>query len=447
MQDIIAAIASPPGVGAVSLIRVSGKGAWEAISRRVKLRRGSVPKPRRACLGEIHDSSGQAIDEVLITSFVGPASYTGEDTVEIAGHGGVLVTQRVLEAVLSCGVRAAREGEFSERAFLNGKLDLTQAEAVMDLISAGSDIAILAAREQLSGGMSRATDSLRAGLIGVLGELEAYIDFPEEDISPETGDAFLARMQAVRDEMQSLIETEERGRMLREGVRVVIAGRPNAGKSLFLNRLLGYDRAIVSDIAGTTRDTVEETIHLGGVSVRLIDTAGIRVSDDAIEKQGVERSRKQIASADIVLEVVDGTLPRAASEPMAKQGTRRLRVVNKCDLERHDDFADLREGELLCSCLTGKGIDAVVEEIAAQVQPAFQAGAASLVAINSRHRDCLVRALDALDDGMLGFRDGLEPEFVALDLRAAVEAIGEVTGKVDTEEILGEIFGRFCIGK
>lgn len=448
MADLIAAIATPPGVGAISLIRVSGAGALEALRQRICRPSGAKLEvvPRRAHLCHVKDGEGVVIDEVVLTFYPNPASFTGEDVVEIAGHGGVLVTQRVLESCLECGIRTAREGEFSERAFMNGKLDLTQAEAVMDLIAATSDIAIRSAREQLSGGISDAMQGLRSSLIGVLGELEAYIDFPEEDIDPEVGERYLARIRSAVAEVGRMIESEERGRMIREGVRTAIVGRPNAGKSLLLNQLLGFDRAIVSDVAGTTRDTVEEVIHLGGVAVRLIDTAGLREASDEIERQGIERSRRQIEAADVILSVVDGSEPRKdASHPVDTGKV--IRVINKADLGLHPDFAVLREGEVRLSSKTGEGMEDLISLLRGKLVPALSGQAGQGVAVNARHRDCLRRAKEALTAADESFAGGQDPEFVAMDLREALEAIGEVTGVVDTEEILGEIFGKFCIGK
>lgn len=395
-----------------------------------------------ATLTKIRSKQGDVIDEVLLTRFEGPASYTGEDTVELVGHGGVLITQRVLERVLDCGVRLAREGEFSERAFLNGKLDLTQAEAVMDLISANSDLAIRSAQSQLAGSLGQEIEELRGRLIRIMAELEAYIDFPEEDIDPETGDAFLRRISAVEQVVGELLETEEQGRLLREGVRTVIVGAPNAGKSSLLNCLLGFDRAIVSNTAGTTRDTLEELLHIRGVPVRLVDTAGIREGKDEIEQQGIERSQAQLKAADLVIEVVDGTLPKTEG---VTGGKRHIRVINKADMGLHATWSG--EAGVKLSCRMGDGLDALTRELQQAVAGTVVGGTRTAIVINQRHRECLQRAAGGLENAKLQLSQGNGPEFAAVDLRDALDGIGDVTGRVDTEEILGEIFGKFCIGK
>lgn len=439
MQEAIAAIASPPGVGAISLIRVSGRDAFEKVSERLSK---PVEVSRRPVLRKLRNREGAIIDEVLVTHFEGPASFTGEDVVEICGHGGLLVTQRVLESLLDSGVRLAREGEFSERAFFNGKLDLTQAEAIMDLISASSDLAIQSAHDQLSGNLRDDIESLRAEVIALLGQIEAYIDFPEEDISPETGSEFSKRLDALAEKISGLLETAESGRMLREGVRTVIAGAPNAGKSSLLNQLLGFDRAIVSATAGTTRDTVEEVIHFSGVPVRLVDTAGLRQGQDEIERMGIERSEVQLSHADLVLEVVDASQPAGERVKSSKP---QILILNKSDLGVHSDWADALG--ISISCKDASGLKDLSERIKQTVLQSYAETGGRSVAINQRHRDCLTKALSSVEAGRQELESGMGPEFAAVEFREALEAIGEVTGKVDTEEILGEIFAKFCIGK
>ena len=309
-HDTIAAIASPPGMGAVSLIRVSGPAAFELCGKVIKSRVQVVDmESRKAYLVKVVSSEGEVIDEALLTPFVDPRSFTGERVVEFACHGGVLVTRRVLGRLLEVGCRSAEAGEFSKRAFENGKLDLTQAEAIMDLISAQTDLALRAAHEQLQGKLGDQSEILREAMIEVVAHVEAYIDFPEEDIDPATGKALVGKVDAIITGINKMLSTAEQGRILREGVRTVICGEPNVGKSSLLNALLGYDRAIVSEVAGTTRDTVEEVVNLQGIPLRLIDTAGVRESGDQIEQQGVARSEQQIEMADLIIEVVDGSQP------------------------------------------------------------------------------------------------------------------------------------------
>ncbi len=440
--DTIAAVATPPGQGAISVIRISGGSVPEVLSTCLDCNLAALA-PRRAMLARIHAEDGSAIDEGLLTFFPGPHSYTGEDVVEFAGHGGVLVTRRVLERLLQCGARAADPGEFSQRAFLNGKMDLTQAEAVMDVISAQTDLALKSANEQLSGRLGDRLQNMREDLIGVLAHLEAYIDFPEEDIDPETGEKLKARIVAIEDAARELLATADQGRILRHGVRTVICGAPNVGKSSLLNVLLGFDRAIVSDMAGTTRDTIEEVINLRGIPLRLVDTAGMRDAEDAVEREGIERTRQQIASAELVIEVVDASI--AQDGEMSVDHPRVVRVLNKCDLDAHADFRGA-DG-VRFSCTENTGGDALADAIFERLDFDVASSAGDSVAVSARHQQSLQRAVEFLDTARGRLQERESPEFIALELRAALEAIGEIVGRTDVEEILGEIFASFCIGK
>lgn len=443
--DTIAAIATPPGQGAIALLRVSGPEA-RAIGEAVFSR--PLGPPRFQTYGTVRAADGSVIDEVLLTWFSAPHSYTGEDVIEIACHGGLLVTRQVLDRLLTAGARAAEPGEFSQRAFLNGKMDLTQAEAVMDLISAQTDLALRAAHEQLAGRLGGALARLREELIGIVAHVEAYIDFPEEDIEPETGAAIIDRIESVRAAVDRLIATADQGRILREGVRTVICGAPNVGKSSLLNVLLGFDRAIVSDTAGTTRDTIEEVINLRGIPLRLVDTAGVRESDDAIEREGIARTRAQIATAELILEVVDAHAARSSDGDIAADVPDRalhLRLLNKIDLGEHPDWSGV-DGVRL-SCASRQGVDDLIDTVFSRLGGPGASWGADLVAINARHQRCLARAAVDLAAAADRLREGVSPEFAALELRSALDAIGEVIGKTDVEEILGEIFSRFCIGK
>lgn len=443
MSETIAAVATPFGEGAIAVLRLSGDEAFSIIERATG--RSSF-KERTATRAVIRDDRGSALDDTLVTVFKGPRSYTGEDVVEVSCHGGVLVTQRLLERLVSCGARVAEAGEFTQRAFLNGKLDLTQAEAVMDVISAQSDLALRAAQHQLSGRIGEATEALRQDLIGVVAHVEAYIDFPEEDIDPDTGTALQETMRAIESRIQELLATSEQGRLLREGVRVVIYGEPNVGKSSLLNLLLGYDRALVSEVAGTTRDSVEEVVNLGGLPVRLIDTAGLREAGDTIEEMGIARTHDLLKNADLVIEVVDGSEPdRRVEEREESDSVPRVLVLNKCDLPRHASWATAKTVEI--SCLERSGIEALVENMQEKLAFGARSWGREAVAVNARHQACLRRALECLHAGREQLSAGAEPELAAVDLRLALDAIGEVAGKVDVEELLGEIFGRFCIGK
>ena len=447
MESTIAAIATPPGMGAIGMIRVSGAEAFSHMSQCLPASQAcSAMKERIATLTKIVDTDGETIDEVLATCFHGPRSYTGEDTVEIACHGGVLVMRRGLQRVLDVGVLPAGAGEFSQRAFLNGKMDLTQAEAVMDLISAQTELAMRAAHEQLQGTLGNDAESIRDEILGIAAHTEAYIDFPEEDIDTDTGNTLKKRLGEVCAKIDRLLQTAEHGRILREGVRTVIFGSPNAGKSSLLNRLLGYERAIVSDIEGTTRDTVEEVLNLQGIPVRLIDTAGMRESDDAIEQQGVKRTRDQLETADLILEVVDGTQPRVSHLSDDEIGGRHhIHVINKADLELHSDWNSAAGVKI--SCTQATGLDELANTIAHELSMGAGEWGGHAVAINTRHQACLKRARAALEAAERTLNDGQSAEFISVELRDAMESIGEIAGRIDTEELLGEIFSSFCIGK
>lgn len=374
-----------------------------------------------------------------------PGSYTGEDVVEISCHGGVLVTARVWEACLHAGARAARAGEFTERAFLNGKLDLTQAEAVIDLIRAQTDLALRSAAEQLEGRLGEKIGLLREDLISLIANLEAYIDFPDEDIEPDVGANFLARLDGIRGQIEALLATADQGRIFREGVRVVIYGATNAGKSSLLNRLLGFPRAIVSETPGTTRDTIEEVLNLRGIALRLTDTAGLRVGGaDAVENEGIARTERSLANADLMLHVVDVSEPKPAHFGSVPGDRPKLLLLNKSDLPEHADWTDC--DALRISCTSGNGLVGLEEAILAKVSDQ-RWDVPSAVAINARHRDCLRRALEACDDARSAFAQNLAPEFVAVDLRCALQAVGEVIGHADMEKILDALFATFCIGK
>ncbi|MEC5127066.1 tRNA uridine-5-carboxymethylaminomethyl(34) synthesis GTPase MnmE [Verrucomicrobiales bacterium BCK34] len=442
----VAAIASPPGTGAVSLIRVSGSEAASIVSSIFRGKPASDWKPRQQNFGRIFDSAGDTVDEVLLTWFPAPHSFTGEEVVEIACHGGVVVTGKVLKAILSAGAESAEPGEFSQRAFFNGKIDLTQAEAIMDLISAQTELAMKAANQQLEGRLGRDLEELRQSLIGLIAHLEAYIDFPEEDIDPDSNDGLIKRCLEITSQIDRWLNTADQGKILREGVRTVICGAPNAGKSSLLNLLLGFDRAIVNETAGTTRDTIEEVINLRGIPLRLVDTAGIREGGEAIEKEGIQRTFAEIQSAELVIHVVDSSAAKPSDGFIEAAGeVRVLTLLNKSDLPLHTDWAHT-EGFAL-SCIGDEKIEALKDYLFESLTSGNRFDSSSLVSINTRHQACLNRAREAMVAAELNLRSGESPEFVAMDLRTALEAIGDVIGKTDIEEILGEIFSSFCIGK
>jgi tRNA modification GTPase len=444
-RTTIAAIATPIGIGAVSLVRISGPDAIQ-VADLATGGKARPPAPRVSRYCHIKDENGEILDDGLLTIFPGPHSYTGEDSVEFTGHGGMLVTREVLARFLACGAIAAGPGEFTQRAFLNGKLDLTQAEGVMDLISAQTRLSLRAARSQLEGTLGRRTTAARDMLLETLAHLEAWIDFPEEDIDPQTGVLLRGRVSSVLAVVDSLLSTADQGRILREGVRTVIFGEPNVGKSSLLNRLLGFERAIVSDIAGTTRDTIEEIINLHGIPLRLVDTAGMRESDDRIEAEGIQRTVRQIEAADLLLEIKDASQPRPADAVLPTTAAQHILILNKTDLGEHPSWSDTTAVRL--SCNSGDGF----EQLSQTIREALHFGEADwgehAVAINARHqaslqtaRTSLLAALHLLED-LSG-----DQELAAIDLREALDALGEIPGKVDTEDLLGVIFSSFCIGK
>lgn len=443
-RDTIAAISTPVGEGAIALIRISGEDAI-GIADRIYRGRGKPSEfpSHTQRLGEIF-AADRLVDQVMLSVHRAPASYTGEDLVEISCHGGTLVTARVLEASFQAGARSARPGEFSERAFLNGKMDLTQAEAVMDLIRAQSDLALRSANEQLEGRLGSEIRAIRAQLIEMLAHVEAAIDFPEEDIAPDEGGKLRTRLDSVRQKMRDLLATAEQGRILREGVRAVIYGPTNAGKSSLLNRLLGYDRAIVSEMPGTTRDTIEEVINLRGIPIRLLDTAGLRDSKDELEREGIARTERSLATADLLLHVLDRHAPKPVG--FNKRSTDQIEIVllNKKDLPEHPDWKQY--DALRICCVEENGLLGLEEAIFARIS-GNHLRPESALAINVRHRDCLRRALDSCELAHATMKDGMAPEYMAVDLRAALRAVGEITGAENVEEILDSLFAQFCIGK
>lgn len=433
-------------MGAVALIRVSGPESRVLCGRRFRGKMAEEWVARRQYYGQIVDSGGEPVDDVLLTWFPGPNSFTGEDVVEIACHGGVLITRDVLNSLLEAGAIPAAAGEFSQRAFFNGKLDLTQAEAIMDLISAQSDLAVKAAREQLEGRLGGQLERIREQLITILAHVEAYIDFPEEDIDPDTNEGLMSRIEQVGALVSDLLATADQGRIIREGLRTVICGAPNAGKSSLLNLFLGFDRAIVNSAPGTTRDTIEEVINLRGIPVRLIDTAGIREGEGEVEREGIERSRAQLDRAELVLLVIDSSEGKGAVESIEiPENAKVVRLLNKSDLPLHSDWEGA-EG-IRISCLDGETGAVIRDSLYRILVESGTVNTTSLTAINARHQHCLRKTREFLTNAAGNLQSGESPEFVAMDLREALESVGEVIGKTDVEEILGEIFSSFCIGK
>ena len=454
-EDTIAAIATPLGEGGLAVVRISGTRAM-AIADASFLPVGpSSLKPSAAASHTIHYgkivNDGKVIDEVLLAALRAPRTFTREDTVEISCHGGLLPAKLVLDTLLRNGARLAEPGEFTRRAFLRGRIDLAQAEAVADLIHARTELSLSAANEQLAGKLSRRIDQLRDDLMLTLAHIEAHLDFPDEDIAPDTRETLLRRLDGAIAFMDELLRTANEGQILRRGIRAAILGRPNAGKSSLLNQLLGRDRAIVSHIPGTTRDTIEETANIRGLPVVFIDTAGLREAGDEIEVEGIRRSRQTLAAAELILHVLDASQPLtpADADYLAEfAGKKRIIVRNKTDLPAQLDLPpDPATPAVDVCCLDGQGIEALKDAIKQLVWRGEITAEMTQVTINSRHQDALQRARAMTRQAADALHDDATLELVAMDLRIAANAVGEIVGKTTTEDLLDSIFSTFCIGK
>lgn len=437
-KDTIAACATPPGVSALALVRLSGPQA-SAIAGHLL----GEPLPPRQPLPRRLRLDGKVLDEAVITFWPGPRSYTGEDLVEISCHGNPLVVETILRTLQQAGARMARPGEFTERAFLHGRIDLTQAEAVLDVLHAGSERALLAAQRSLAGRLRDRLMEVRSGLLDLLARIEAFIDFPEEDIQPEVGDGFRKEVSRLLQLISGLLATAPLGQRLRSGYRLVLMGPPNVGKSSLLNALLGSDRAIVSPVPGTTRDTVEESVVLAGFPVRLIDTAGLRPSSDPVEQEGMHRTREAAKQADLVLALIDRTQPKDPCETeWAPFSEKLLRVLTKSDLPA----AFSGEGHPV-SAQTGIGLDALRQAIARRLAGDFLAPGAEEVAVNSRHAEALQKATEGLATASSSLATRAAPELIASDLRISLQALESILGVGTSEDVLDRLFAQFCIGK
>jgi tRNA modification GTPase len=476
-DDTICAIATPSGEGGIGIVRISGQHAVDVASHIVRLRSNRslhgvashklhladilvppMPSLPSWSASTTSHSAEEILDEALVVYMKAPRSCTAEDVVEIHCHGNGFVLQRVCEACVAAGARFAQAGEFTKRAFLNGRLDLSQAEAVLDTIKAKSDFALKLAQRQLRGELAQQVHRLRTRLVGVLAHLEAGIDFTGEDIEFLGRDEMIVSLRETSDEVRRMLATAETGRVLRDGVRVVIAGEPNVGKSSLLNRLLHENRAIVTDIPGTTRDVIEESVVWQGLRVALVDTAGIRDTTDLVELEGIRRSKEAQDQADIVLHVMDGTRPATMDLVNLRQpsaGPKHVLVINKVDLlpadavqRLADDFPGCTGCKVLhISVRTGEGLEGLKEAIRAQcITPSLES-IDDVMITRLRHRVALERAGAALKETLISIDEGLEPEFVAVDLREAADALGEIVGVITSDEVLDRIFSEFCIGK
>jgi len=471
LDDTICAIATPAGQGGIGIVRLSGPQAVSIASEVVRLRSGgslsSVSShtlhladlviPALEKHGEVRavrhcQPTSGLIDEALVVYMKAPRPFTAEDVVEIQSHGGMLVLELVCRVCLESGARMAEPGEFTKRAFLNGRLDLSQAEAVLDTIRAASSAGLNIAQRQLRGDLAHEIEQARASLLTVLAHVEAGIDFVDEDISFLQQDELVRIVRNALVFVQKLEATARDGRILKEGAHIVIVGRPNVGKSSLLNRLLKEERAIVTAIPGTTRDVIEGSIDIDGVMIHLADTAGMRDTDDVVEREGIRRARAAQDEADLLLVVVDGSVPLTSDDRNLLRSVtdrKHLVLLNKADLaqtvERDPALADRLV--YIISAKTGMGVESVKSALLPQlVSDSFEA-AESLMVANARHRDALRRASASLDQALESVRGGMAGELISIDVRAAADALGEITGAITTDEILGRIFSEFCVGK
>jgi len=457
LTDTIVAISTPPGEGGIAVIRVSGP---EAILISQKVFKGSrdlsISKGHQAHHGWIVEGD-EPIDEVVLTVFRKPHSFTGEDVVEVSCHGGVFVSRRIVELYVARGARPAEPGEFSQRGFLKGKMDLCQAEAVADLIRARTEASHKVAAYQLEGRLSERLKEIREHVVKACSLLEIELDFCEEDIEFLSREELIGMLDSLSEEMKSILSSYDRGRVCREGIRMVIIGRPNVGKSSVLNSLVERERAIVTEIPGTTRDTVEDILDIEGLLFIITDTAGIREARDKVEKYGVQRARQALGASDIVLLVFDGSEPlteedRSLVSLVEKTGKKTIKIINKIDLAQRIDVRQLKkwapEGLVLkVSALKQKGLPELIRVLEKAALSDGIPHVGEVVLTRIRHRDCLDKARQGVGKAVSSLRKGMSQEFVVVDLRGALDALGEITGQTTSADILNNIFNEFCIGK
>lgn len=441
-SDTIAAIATPPGIGGIGILRLSGPAAL-AIGESIS---ASQLQPGRIQFRKFYDGDGEILDHGLCLYFRSPHSFSGEDSVEIQGHGGPILLDMLLQRVCQLGARLARAGEFSQRAFLNGKIDLTQAEAIADLIESGSRAATRAAMRSLEGRFSEQVHLQVEGIIHLRAFIEAALDFAEEEIDFLENSDIQQRLLASADGLQALLDQAEQGRTLREGLSVSLAGIPNAGKSSLMNYLAGYEAAIVTEIEGTTRDVLREHISLHGIPIRLNDTAGLRESDNPVEKEGIRRARVEIASADVVIYLVDSSKGLSAADKEIIEGLNSdslLLVYSKCDLI---DQAQRQDADgLYISSVSGEGMETLIQRITGQSTDYNQDN--QVILARRRHVEALTRARDAVRQAAETFVQTRSGELMAEDLRQAQQQLAEITGEFTSDDLLGRIFSQFCVGK
>lgn len=455
--DTIAAISTPPGEGAISIVRMSGE---EAVSIAQKVFSGkdlTQAKSHTINYGHIVDpKTHEEIDEVMVSLMLAPKTFTREDVVEINCHGGIVATNRILQLLLVNGARLAEPGEFTKRAFLHGRIDLTQAESVMDLIRAKTDRSMKIALNQLDGNLSHLIDSLRKDILDVLAQVEVNIDYPEyDDVEEMTTKLLKEKAIEIKQRIEQLLKTASQGKIMREGLETALVGRPNVGKSSLLNHLLHEDKAIVTDVAGTTRDVIEEYVNVSGVPLKLIDTAGIRETDDKVEKIGVERSKKAIEQSDLVLLVLN------AAESLTKEDLelirltndkKRIIILNKTDLEEKLDRKELAKISenapvYATSILKNEGVEALEEAISKLFFNGIENSQSTVMVTNARHIALLKKAQNSLDSVLEGISSGMPVDLVQIDMTEAWNLLGEITGESYEDELLDQLFSQFCLGK
>jgi tRNA modification GTPase len=459
-NDTIAAISTPYGIGGIGIIRISGENAFEIVK---KIFSGKTPfekiKSHSIRYGKIIDpESGETIDEVLVSKMQKPNTFTREDVVEINCHGGTLVLKRILELVVKQGARLAEPGEFTKRAFLNGRIDLSQAEAVIDLINSKTGESSRAAVDQLEGKLSKKVKEARQKLIELIAHIEVTVDYPEHDIEEVTGENVHKELVCIKEMLGRIVEGFDKGRIIREGINAVIVGRPNVGKSSLLNELSGKTRAIVTDIPGTTRDIIEEYININGIPVRVIDTAGIRETEDIVEKIGVESARKAIEKADLIIMMMDakdGIRNEDISLLNMIKHKKHIIVFNKMDLIDDGAGADPIEGlpdeekenVVKTSLKEDFGIDHLQEEITRLFMKGGINPNSEYLVTNIRHKDAIDKALDSINEALKAFESKMPLDLVTIDIKNAAEFLGQITGESVSEDVMHEIFSRFCLGK
>jgi tRNA modification GTPase len=447
-EDTITAIATPAGFGAISVIRVSGTNSFIVVD---KIFRGKTrlmdSESHQIHYGKLVDENENLVDDVLVSVFRNPHSYTGEDSVEISTHGNPLISKKIIDLLLKSDIRLAEPGEFTKRAYLNNRIDLTQAEAVADVISSRTDASLRGARNQLDGLLSKKVDELRSSLVNAVSFVELELDFAEEDVEFINLEELRKRISVIKNEIVTLLKSYSFGRVIKDGVNVALVGKPNVGKSSLLNYILKESRAIVSHIPGTTRDIIREDVSIDGILFRLFDTAGIRISEDLVEKEGVFRSRQVVKDADIVLLIND--VVQGESEELLKEiyslidEKKVLHVMNKIDLSNESNSNQ----ELGISALTGEGIENLFKQMKEKALGSSSYSEKGAIVSNSRHFECLRRAKESLEKAEESIINKMSGEFISVDIRKAADDLGEIIGIVTSDDILNNIFTKFCIGK